>query len=149
MKKTLVLIAFAFVIGIPSAYAQQALPGDNPGINSITGTGSPTPGTFAAQGSGGINPSYLQGYSNSIIGIINRMFVPVLIAIAFITFLWGVYKYFILGAESDTERATGRQFVLWGIIGLVVIFSVWTLVNIVSGTLGFPTGGLAPRPPLI
>lgn len=77
------------------------------------------------------------------------MFVPVLIAIAFITFLWGVYKYFILGAADEKARTDGRQFVLWGIIGLVIIFSVWTLVNIVSGTLGFPTGGLAPRPPLI
>lgn len=139
-----------FVAGIPIAYAQQALPGDYPGINSVTGTSAPTPGTFAAQGSsGGINPSYLQGYKTSIIGIINGMLVPVLIAIAFITFLWGVYKYFILGADSDTERATGRQFVLWGIIGFVVIASVWALVNIVSGTLGLQIGNTAPLPPKI
>lgn len=99
--------------------------------------------------SGGIDPSYLQGYKTSIIGIINGMLVPVLIAIAFITFLWGVYKYFILGADSDTERATGRQFVLWGIIGFVVIASVWALVNIVSGTLGLQIGNTAPPPPKI
>jgi len=104
--------------------------------------------TYGTSGSsGGINPSYLQGYSTSIIGIINGMLVPVIFAIAFITFLWGVYKYLILGADSDTERATGRQFILWGIIGFVVIVSVWALVNLVSGTLGLPSG-VRPDPPL-
>ena len=93
---------------------------------------------------------YLQGYKDNILYIINSYFVPVLIAIAFITFLWGVYKYFILGAASDTERATGRQFVLWGIIGLVIILTVWGLVAIVGGTLGLQLGGAAPfKPPTI
>ena len=100
--------------------------------------------------SGGVNPSYLQGYASSIIDVINRLLVPVLIAIAFIVFLWGVFNYFILGAADEKKRIDGRQFVLWGIIGFVVIFSVWSLVNIVSGTLGFPTGGgRAPRPPTL
>ncbi len=70
-------------------------------------------------------------------------------AIAFIVFLWGVYKYFIYGADNETERATGKQFVLWGIIGFVVILSVWGLVAIVSGTLGLQLGGAAPKPPTI
>src|SRR3989344_4702843 len=86
-------------------------------------------------GSGAINPKYLQDYKTSIIWVINFILLPILVAIAFIVFLWGVYKYFILGADSDTERATGRQFALWGIIGFVVIFSVWSLVNLVSVTL--------------
>ncbi len=90
----------------------------------------------------------LKQYSGEIIGFINSFLVPALMAIAFITFLYGVYKYFILGAASDTERAEGRQFVLWGIIGLVVIFSVWGLVFLVSGTLYLVPRG-APSYPLL
>ena len=97
----------------------------------------------------GINIAYLQYYSRSVIDIINRLFVPVLLAIAFITFLWGVYNYFILGATDEKNRADGRQFVLWGIIGFAVIFSIWGLVNIVSGTFNLPHGGVAPRFPLL
>ncbi|MFZ3043587.1 MAG: hypothetical protein WA058_00545 [Minisyncoccia bacterium] len=96
-----------------------------------------------------INTTYIKGYSDSIVGIINNILVPVLMAIAFIYFLYGVYKYFILGADSDTERKTGRQFVLWGIIGFVAILSVWGLVNIVGSTLGLSPGGNSPAVPTI
>lgn len=97
----------------------------------------------------GINTTYLQGYANSIISIINGILVPVLLAIAFFTFMWGVYKYFILGATSETERTTGREFILWGVIGFVVIFSVWGLVGMVGSTLGLSPGGTAPAYPTL
>ena len=89
----------------------------------------------------GINLAPLTTYKTGIIDLINGVFVPVLVAAAFIVFLYGVYKYFIYGADNETERATGRQFVLWGVIGFAIIFGVWALVNIVRGTLGFPAGG--------
>ncbi|MDB5244817.1 MAG: protein of unknown function with transrane region [Parcubacteria group bacterium] len=84
----------------------------------------------------GINTTYIKGYSDSIVGIINNILVPLLIAVAFIVFLWGIFKYFIYGADNDTERATGRQWAIWGIIGFAIIFSLWGLVNLLMGTLG-------------
>lgn len=100
-----------------------------------------------------MNLTIIRSYSDSILFIINFMAVPVLIAIALLTFFWGVYKYFILGAASDDDRASGRQFILWGIIGFAVIVSVWGLVWIVGGTLLGPAGPglnqLAPPPPTI
>ncbi len=78
-------------------------------------------------------------------GVIFMFFVPAVIAIAFLTFLWGVYKYFILGADSETDRETGKQFILWGIIGFAVIVSVWGLVWMVIYTLGI--GPMAAPPP--
>lgn len=99
-----------------------------------------------------INLQYLQGYSGSIIYVINFFLVPGLMAVALITFLYGVYRYFILGAANEDDRKVGRQFVLWGIIGFVVIVSVWGLVFMVSWTLGVGVGGafnLAPKPPVI
>lgn len=99
--------------------------------------------------SNGVNLSAITPYSDAIINFINSILVPVLFAVAFLTFLWGVYKYFILGADSDTERATGRQFVLWGVIGFVVILSLWGLVGIVGSTFGLTPGGAAPRYPTL
>ena len=116
------------------------------GICDASLTCQPNMSVGSGGSSGGVNPSILQGYATSIIGIINSILVPVLMAVAFITFLFGVYKYFILGADSDTERATGRQFVLWGVIGFVVILSLWALVNIVMGTLNL-SAGTRPRIP--
>jgi hypothetical protein len=97
----------------------------------------------------GINATYIQGYSSSIIGIINNILIPVLISLAFIVFLWGIYNYFIAGANNDTKRGEGKVFALYGIIGFVILFSVWGIVQIFMGTLGltatnvpaFPTIG--------
>ncbi|MHB8709981.1 MAG: pilin [Minisyncoccota bacterium] len=105
--------------------------------------------TPTSQSSGGIDARYLQGYAASIINIINSLVAPVLLAIAFIFFLFGVYRYFILGAASDTERATGRQFILWGIIGFVVIFSLWGIVAMVGNTFNLTAGGNAPAYPTL
>lgn len=92
-----------------------------------------------------MNLAILQGYSNTIMGVIFMFFVPAVIAIAFLTFLWGIYKYFILNADNETEREKGKQFALWGIIGFTVIVSVWGLVWMVIYTLGI--GPMAAPPP--
>lgn len=84
----------------------------------------------------GVNLNAITPYSDLIINLINDVFVPVLFALAFLMFLWGVYKYFILGAADEEARAKGREFVLWGLIGFVVILSVWGLVAIVTNTFG-------------
>ena len=106
-----------------------------------------TPLLAAAQT--GINTTGISRYSTGIVGVINNILVPVLMAIAFIVFLWGVYKYFILGAADEKSRTDGRQFTLWGIIGFVVILSLWAFVNLLRGTFGLDNNATAPPPPTI
>lgn len=106
-------------------------------------------GTQTSGGAGSVNISVIKGYSDGIIAIINNVFVPVLFAIAFLVFIWGVYKYFILGATEEKSREDGRTFVMWSIIGFVVILSVWGLVNIVTSTFNLTTGGTGPKPPTL
>lgn len=76
-------------------------------------------------------------FVTGIIGIINIVIVPIIFALAFLAFIWGVVKYFFINNGGDEGKiAEGRKFVMWGIIGMVVIFSVWGLVNILLSTLG-------------
>lgn len=98
---------------------------------------------------GGINMGYIQGYADDLTFFINDILVPVLIAIAFFTFLLGVYQYFILGATEPAKLKTGRAFVLWGAIGFAAIFSVWGLVWLVLNTFSLQPGGVAPSYPLL
>lgn len=100
-------------------------------------------------GGSGVNIGLVKGYSTSILYVINNVFVPVLFAVAFLTFLWGVYKYFILGASEEKSREEGKQFVFWGIIGFVVILSVWGLVAVVGNTFNLSAGGAAPSYPTL
>jgi hypothetical protein len=93
-----------------------------------------------------ISPTYIQGYSASIIGIINNYLVPVLLAAAFLVFLWGVFKQFIWKAESGEAHTEGAKFVATGIIGFVIILCLWGLVNIVKVTLFNSSGASLNRP---
>ena len=116
--------------------------------NTLPGSVANTPYTPSSSG-GNINLTIAQGYRDSILSAINNIFVPVLFAVAFLVFLWGVYKYFILGAAEEKSREEGRNFVLWGIIGFVVILSVWGLVAIVGNTFSLTAGGTAPSYPTL
>jgi hypothetical protein len=72
-----------------------------------------------------------------IINVINNILVPVLFAVAFIVFLWGAFKAFIVGASDDTAKEQGKNLMLWGLIGFFVMISIWGLVNILTNTVNF------------
>lgn len=72
-----------------------------------------------------------------IINVINNILVPVIFAIAFIVFVWGAFKTFIIGANSEDVKEEGKNLMLWGLIGFFVMVSVWGLVNILTGTVSF------------
>lgn len=59
-----------------------------------------------------------------------------LIALTVLTFLYGLMKYMYKGQSSDTARSEGRKLMLWGIIGLFVMTSVWGLVTILASVIG-------------
>jgi hypothetical protein len=82
-----------------------------------------------------------------IIYMIDVYIVPVIFALAFIVFVWGIYRTFIAGATSDEKRQEGQKLVVYGLIGFVLMFSVWGLVNLLVGTLGF-NGAARPSLPV-
>lgn len=85
--------------------------------------------------------SFIGDSGSGIIGILNTVVVPLIFAGIFAVFIWGVVQYFFLHVDDEKARATGRQFALWGILGIVVLLSVWGLVNVLLSTLGIsPTG---------
>lgn len=79
-------------------------------------------------------------FFNNIIEIVDVWLVQLVFTLAFLSFFWGVYKYFFQGASDEKERQKGRQFVIYGILGFVIMLSVWGIVNLVMGTLGLEDG---------
>lgn len=70
-----------------------------------------------------------------VVEIINPI-VLLLAASAFVVFLWGVFE-FIMHAGDETKRKEGKSAILWGIIGLVVIFGAYGIINLALGAV-FP-----------
>lgn len=56
---------------------------------------------------------------------------------AFVLFLWGIVE-FIAGAEDEEKRRNGQQHMIWGIIGLVIIFGANAIVSLIKATVGAP-----------
>ena len=81
---------------------------------------------------------YWQSLLRGVAGIINTL-VGILIAGAVIFFIWNVLKY-IRAADGD-KKAEAAKGMLWGVIGLAVIVSVWGLVGLLQTTfqVGTPT----------
>ena len=131
----------------PNKSAVDAPPGKTGGGNTVKTSGSGS--GSVTQTPRGVDFTYVGGYFDDISYVINDLLVPLLMAFAFIFFLYGIYKYFILGADNDTELETGRKFALWGIIGFVLIVSVWGIVWIVLQTFSLPPGGIAPPTPTL
>jgi hypothetical protein len=49
-------------------------------------------------------------------------------------------SYFFLNGTNESKREEGKQFAIWGILGMVVLLSVWGLVSILLSTFGFAPG---------
>ena len=80
--------------------------------------------------------SYIECLDGQAIYLINSVLVPVLFAIAFIVFLYGVAEAYIFSKGSEEAVKKGHKLIMWGIIAFVIMISVWGLVNVVSNTLG-------------
>ena len=67
--------------------------------------------------------------------IIYRSVVPLIFALAVVMFVWGVTKY-VINSSDEAKKEKGRQFMLWGIIALTGMFSIWGLVQVFGSTFG-------------
>ena len=67
--------------------------------------------------------------------IISSSVVPFLFILASAVFIWGVVQTVINPAE-EAKKEKGRQFMIWGIIALTVMVSMWGLVRIFGNTFG-------------
>jgi len=76
-------------------------------------------------------------FLDDVSSFINSTLIPLVFAIALLLFIWGIFKYFILGGADEETREEGKQLMLWAIVGFVVMVSVFGIVNLIAGGLGF------------
>lgn len=102
----------------------------------------------STSGSGTLNLSVITNLvNNEIIPFVDGTVVPVIFAIGFIVFLWGMVQYFIIGANTEEGKQRGKSLILWGIIAFVVMISIWGIVKIFTNTLGFDDDTTRPNLP--
>mgnify|MGYP003394349080 CR=1 FL=1 len=72
-------------------------------------------------------------------GIVTEFFSPaykLCVGVAFLYFLYGVMR-FIYGLSNPDERTVGKSHLLWGMIGLFIIFSVGGIIKLADTFFGW------------
>lgn len=72
--------------------------------------------------------------------------IPILMILATLIFLWGIIQY--ITAAGDEEKIKGAKwYIIWGLIALFVMVSVWGLVQVLTNTfdIGRPVTPQGPR----
>lgn len=70
-----------------------------------------------------------------VVCIVNISVIPLIFGLALVFFVYGVMQY-VLNEADEGKREKGKTFMVWGIIALTVMVSVWGLVAILGGTFG-------------
>ena len=149
-------VTFALCNNIPSKWynpvswlpacedSSGVVSGDLQGQNSNTinnGTPNSTSLTYSGSGVGGVFDLFQ--------GFLSRALI-LLISLAVVWFVWNVFHYVI--AADEVDKATAKDKMVWGIIAIFVMVSIWGLVAILQSTFkispgGAPSGlqGIMPR----
>lgn len=78
------------------------------------------------------------GNIENIVQAIDRivdLLIPIVFALAILFFFWGLAQ-FILAADDEGARASGRQKMIWGIVAIAVMASIWGLVEFLQNAFG-------------
>jgi hypothetical protein len=82
----------------------------------------------------------LESLLKSMANLINLTF-PVLIGLSTIFFFWGVAQFILHEAGNDKTREDGKKKMLWGIIALFVMVSIFGILNWIGDAVGIDVGG--------
>jgi ribose/xylose/arabinose/galactoside ABC-type transport system permease subunit len=83
------------------------------------------------------------GLFGDLIGVIT----PIVVSLALLYFFWGLAEY-IRKSDSEEVKSEGKTRMLWGVIAIAVMVSIFGIITLMSSTLGFTPGG-AVEPPFI
>ena len=67
------------------------------------------------------------------VGIVNSI-IPVLVALALLVFFWGLVRALAKGGSPEGINK-GKQIMLWGILSLFIMISLWGIITFFQSTL--------------
>lgn len=87
----------------------------------------------------------IQNFLTGTLTFLNDKIIPLLLAIAFLAFVWNAVQFFIFQGDSEEGQTKAKSLTLWSILAFVIILSLWGIVNMIVAELGFGrTMGITP-----
>jgi uncharacterized membrane protein YidH (DUF202 family) len=94
------------------------------------------PSVVSAQIADSPNAGAFEDLLANILTFSNAVLIPFIIGIGFLVFVWGMFKFFILGGANDEKKEQGKSLMIYATIGFVVIIVFFGVVNLLSESTG-------------
>ena len=78
-------------------------------------------------------------------GNIVGLAIPIAFSLSLLFFFWGLAKY-IYNAGDEDARNDGKQMMVWGVVAMFVVSSVWGLVALIRTTFGVNNNDTGTQP---
>jgi hypothetical protein len=70
--------------------------------------------------------------------IVSTILIPIAFALCLLYFFWGIAKYIGIFAGSDKAEEEGKRVMVWGVVGLFVVSSIWGIIAFVTSEIQLP-----------
>lgn len=80
-----------------------------------------------------MTPTSFAGLINNFIGLINKV-IPILVGLALVIFFWGLIQYIYESGDAH-GHSRGRELIIWGLVALFVMVSVWGILALMKEAL--------------
>lgn len=84
--------------------------------------------------------SVLDQFLQKVVTQIVNPLILLMTAVAFLVFIWGAFQ-FVYHAADDKKREEGRHAFMWGLIGFVIIFGAYGIINVAMKTFNLTPNG--------
>ena len=78
----------------------------------------------------------LTGYLIAFTSFFDSVVIPFLFALAVLFFFVNVTRYFVIQSDEVEARETARTYALYAVIAMVIITSIWGIIEIIASSLG-------------
>lgn len=85
-------------------------------------------------------------FLNKVNALILNPLILLMFALAMTYFIYGIVKFLSLDA-ADAKRKEAKNAIMWGIIGMVIMFSVFGIIGLILDTFGVSQSDLGPSAP--
>ncbi len=80
-----------------------------------------------------VNAKTFKDFVETATGDVASAIVGLIFAVAALFFFWGVVQYVLNPTQEGKDK--GRGYIIWGVIGLAVMFSVYSLIRLVTSVV--------------
>jgi hypothetical protein len=118
----------------------------NPTTNNPTSPGATRPSSAGSLGSGSNLSCRIEDFKSIVtcFGSVINTAIPLIIASTVLVIVWNIFQ---LIRKGDGENLKGiKDIILWGVIGLFCMLSIWGFVAILSNTFQLNNTAITPQP---